>query len=110
VRDREVASLRQIGKNDLAAVERLEKELEDHRKHVPDKSAKNLVIQNYKEKEAYLCYEVRIIICSRAFVALMYVCNGFTFIFLGKTVQDVRLLVTIQTAANGGFYGSSTAD
>lgn len=39
-------------------VEELGNELETHRKHVPDKSAKNIVMQNYKEKEAYLVYEV----------------------------------------------------
>lgn len=41
-------------------VERLEMELENHRKQAPDKSSKNLVIQNHHEKESYLLYEVRI--------------------------------------------------
>lgn len=37
---------------------RLEAELEDHRKTPPERGSKSLVIQNYKEKEAYLIYEV----------------------------------------------------
>ena len=39
-------------------VQSLEGELEDHRRHPPDRSAKSLNIQNYKEKDAYLHYEV----------------------------------------------------
>ncbi len=56
-------------------VERLEKELENHRKHPPEKSSKNLVIQNYNEKESFLCYEVRgfkIIIKQNPFCAIRY--------------------------------------
>jgi PH/SEC7 domain-containing protein len=41
-------------------VQRLEAELEDHRRHPPERSAKSLNIQNYKEKDVYLHYEVRI--------------------------------------------------
>ncbi|CAG2058851.1 unnamed protein product, partial [Timema podura] len=39
-------------------VQRLEAELDDHRRHPPDKNTKSLSIQNYKEKDAYLHYEV----------------------------------------------------
>lgn len=46
-------------------VEGLEKELDTHRKLIPEKSAKNLVTQNYREKEAYLCYEVRLSYVTR---------------------------------------------
>nr|CAD7409599.1 unnamed protein product [Timema cristinae] len=38
-------------------VQRLEAELDDHRRHPPDKNTKSLSIQNYKEKDAYLHYE-----------------------------------------------------
>ncbi|XP_063907205.1 PH and SEC7 domain-containing protein-like isoform X5 [Zophobas morio] len=38
---------------------RLEAELEEHRKSPPDKGSKSLVVQNYKEKEAYLTFEVK---------------------------------------------------
>ncbi|XP_065222830.1 PH and SEC7 domain-containing protein isoform X2 [Planococcus citri] len=40
-------------------LERLEREYESHRKQAPEKSAKNLVIQNHKEKEAYLLHEIK---------------------------------------------------
>ncbi|KAL0281510.1 UNVERIFIED_CONTAM: hypothetical protein PYX00_002478 [Menopon gallinae] len=40
-------------------VQKLELALEEHRKNPPDRSAKSLVIQNYKEKDAYLQYEIR---------------------------------------------------
>ncbi|XP_066261858.1 PH and SEC7 domain-containing protein isoform X2 [Euwallacea similis] len=40
-------------------VVRLETTLEDHRKNPPDKGAKSLVVQNYKEKEAYLVFEIK---------------------------------------------------
>ncbi|XP_067010957.2 PH and SEC7 domain-containing protein isoform X4 [Anabrus simplex] len=40
-------------------VQRLETELEEHRKHPPERSAKSLNIQNYKEKDAYLHYELK---------------------------------------------------
>ena len=39
-------------------VQRLEAELEDHRRHPPERSTKSLSIQNYKEKDVYLHYEV----------------------------------------------------
>ncbi|XP_008198766.1 PH and SEC7 domain-containing protein isoform X1 [Tribolium castaneum] len=38
---------------------RLESELEDHRKSPPDKGSKSLIVQNYKEKESYLTFEVK---------------------------------------------------
>lgn len=37
---------------------RLEATLEEHRKSPPEKGTKSLIVQNYKEKEAYLTYEV----------------------------------------------------
>lgn len=37
---------------------RLENELEEHRRMPPERGSKSLVIQNYKEKEVYLNYEV----------------------------------------------------
>lgn len=37
---------------------RLESELEEHHKSPPERGSKSLVIQNYKEKEVYLNYEV----------------------------------------------------
>lgn len=37
---------------------RLESMLEEHKKNPPEKGAKSLTIQNYKEKEAYLTFEV----------------------------------------------------
>lgn len=37
---------------------RLEAELEQHRRHIPERGAKALSQQNYKEKDAYLHYEV----------------------------------------------------
>lgn len=37
---------------------RLEAELEQHRRHTPERGAKALSQQNYKEKDAYLHYEV----------------------------------------------------
>lgn len=40
-------------------VQNLEAELEDHRRHPPERSAKSLNIQNYKEKDVCLHYEVR---------------------------------------------------
>ncbi|XP_075215974.1 exchange factor for Arf 6 isoform X3 [Lycorma delicatula] len=40
-------------------VQRLESELDVHRKHPPERGAKALVIQNYKEKDAYLHYELK---------------------------------------------------
>lgn len=39
-------------------VQKLELALEEHRKNPPERSAKSLVVQNYKEKDAYLQYEV----------------------------------------------------
>ena len=39
-------------------VQRLEAELDTHRRHIPERGAKSLTIQNYKEKDAYLHYEV----------------------------------------------------
>ncbi|CAH1126150.1 unnamed protein product [Ceutorhynchus assimilis] len=40
-------------------VVRLEAMLDEHRKYPPDKGAKSLVIQNYREKEAYLTFEAK---------------------------------------------------
>lgn len=37
---------------------RLENELDDHHKFPPERGAKSLIIQNFKEKENYLNYEV----------------------------------------------------
>ena len=39
-------------------VSKLEAELEEHRRHLLENRAKALTIQNYKEKDAYLHYEV----------------------------------------------------
>lgn len=39
-------------------VMRLEAELSEHRKQPPERGAKALNIQNYKEKDAYLNFEV----------------------------------------------------
>jgi PH and SEC7 domain-containing protein len=39
-------------------VARLESELDDHRKHAPERGAKALTMQNHKEKDAFLQYEV----------------------------------------------------
>lgn len=43
---------------------RLEAMLDDHRKTPPDKGSKSQVLQNYKEKETYLNYEV----CMKKFL------------------------------------------
>lgn len=40
-------------------VQRLEAELETHRRHIPERGAKALTVQNYKEKDAYLHYELK---------------------------------------------------
>lgn len=39
-------------------VQRLETELEQHKKHPPERGAKQLVQHNFKEKDNYLRYEV----------------------------------------------------
>ena len=41
-----------------AIVQRLESELELHRKHPPERGAKQLTLYNFREKDAYLQYEV----------------------------------------------------
>ncbi|XP_076251087.1 exchange factor for Arf 6 isoform X5 [Rhynchophorus ferrugineus] len=40
-------------------VMRLEAMLDEHRKSPPEKGSKSLIVQNYKEKEAYLTFEVK---------------------------------------------------
>ncbi|CAH0552778.1 unnamed protein product, partial [Brassicogethes aeneus] len=40
-------------------VYRLEATLDEHRKNPPEKGSKSLVVQNYKEKEAYLNFELK---------------------------------------------------
>lgn len=40
-------------------VMRLETTLDEHRKSPPEKGSKSLVVQNYKEKEAYLTFEIK---------------------------------------------------
>ncbi|XP_048514611.1 PH and SEC7 domain-containing protein isoform X2 [Athalia rosae] len=40
-------------------VNRLEAELDEHRRHPPERNAKALTVQNYKEKDAYLHYELK---------------------------------------------------
>ncbi|XP_046667484.1 PH and SEC7 domain-containing protein isoform X3 [Homalodisca vitripennis] len=40
-------------------VHRLEAELEQHRSHVPERGAKSLTLQNFKEKDAYLHHELK---------------------------------------------------
>ncbi|XP_033214100.1 PH and SEC7 domain-containing protein 2 isoform X2 [Belonocnema kinseyi] len=40
-------------------VSKLETELDEHRRHPPERGAKSLTIQNYKEKDAYLQYELK---------------------------------------------------
>ncbi|KAL1492176.1 hypothetical protein ABEB36_012662 [Hypothenemus hampei] len=40
-------------------VVRLESMLEEHRKNPPEKGARSLIIQNYKEKETYLNFEIK---------------------------------------------------
>jgi hypothetical protein len=48
-------------------VARLENELDDHRKNVPERGAKALTVQNHKEKDAFLQFEVICpIFCSKA--------------------------------------------
>lgn len=37
---------------------RLENELEEHKKQPPERGAKSLIVQNFKEKDAYLTFEV----------------------------------------------------
>jgi len=44
-------------------VARLENELDDHRKNVPERGAKALTVQNHKEKDAFLQFEVTISFC-----------------------------------------------
>ncbi|KAG8236738.1 hypothetical protein J437_LFUL016993 [Ladona fulva] len=39
-------------------VQKLEAELDEHRRHPPDRGAKSLSIQNYREKDAYLHFEM----------------------------------------------------
>lgn len=39
-------------------VQHLEQELDQHKLHPPDKHAKGLAVQNYKEKNSYLQSEV----------------------------------------------------
>ncbi|XP_076629899.1 exchange factor for Arf 6 isoform X7 [Colletes latitarsis] len=40
-------------------VNKLEAELEEHRRHPPERGAKALTVQNYKEKDAYLHHELK---------------------------------------------------
>ncbi|KAK2588283.1 hypothetical protein KPH14_004304 [Odynerus spinipes] len=40
-------------------VSRLEAELDEHKRHPPERGAKALAVQNYKEKNAYLCHELK---------------------------------------------------
>ncbi|XP_031333288.1 uncharacterized protein LOC116163485 isoform X6 [Photinus pyralis] len=40
-------------------VMRLENELDEHQKNPPERGSKSLVVQNYKEKELYLNYELK---------------------------------------------------
>ncbi|XP_011331529.1 PH and SEC7 domain-containing protein 1 isoform X2 [Ooceraea biroi] len=40
-------------------VNRLEAELDEHRRHPPERGAKALTVQNYKEKDAYLHHELK---------------------------------------------------
>lgn len=40
-------------------VSRLEAELDEHRRHPPERGAKALAVQNYKEKDVYLHHEVK---------------------------------------------------
>ncbi|XP_060825534.1 PH and SEC7 domain-containing protein isoform X10 [Bombus pascuorum] len=40
-------------------VSKLEAELEEHRRHPPERGAKALTVQNYKEKDAYLHHELK---------------------------------------------------
>ncbi|XP_060525644.1 PH and SEC7 domain-containing protein isoform X2 [Cylas formicarius] len=40
-------------------VTRLEMMLDEHRKSAPEKGSKSLVVQNYKEKETYLTFEIK---------------------------------------------------
>lgn len=39
-------------------VTRLESELDEHRRHPPERGAKALSVQNHKEKDSYLDHEV----------------------------------------------------
>lgn len=41
---------------------RLEATLDEHRRSPPEKGSKSQVVQNYKEKEAYLNYEVSCVV------------------------------------------------
>ncbi|XP_046393713.1 PH and SEC7 domain-containing protein-like [Ischnura elegans] len=40
-------------------VQRLEAELDEHRRHPPDRGAKSLSVQNYREKDAFLHFELK---------------------------------------------------
>ncbi|XP_046740629.1 PH and SEC7 domain-containing protein isoform X6 [Diprion similis] len=40
-------------------VSRLEAELDEHRRHPPERNSKALTVQNYKEKDVYLHYELK---------------------------------------------------
>ncbi|XP_063217914.1 PH and SEC7 domain-containing protein isoform X2 [Bacillus rossius redtenbacheri] len=52
-------SLREQLRDHEERVQRLETELEDHRKHPPERNAKSLAVQNYKEKDAFLHFELK---------------------------------------------------
>lgn len=53
-------------------VTRLEAMLDEHRKSSPDKGCKTQVLQNYKEKESYLNFEVYI--CTLFFYRIIFQC------------------------------------
>lgn len=71
-------------------VHSLEAELDQHRRHTPERGAKALTVQNHKEKDAYLQYEVRLS------VQLYSVCAGnqpgmdFVNITLTSLLKGIR--------------------
>ncbi|KAK9506294.1 hypothetical protein O3M35_008254 [Rhynocoris fuscipes] len=52
-------NLREQLRDHEATVQRLEAELESHRKHPPERGAKQLVLYNFREKDNYLQYELK---------------------------------------------------
>ncbi|XP_049836509.1 PH and SEC7 domain-containing protein isoform X5 [Schistocerca gregaria] len=52
-------SLREQLRDHEERVQRLESQLEEHRRNPPDRSARGLVLHNYREKDAYLHHELK---------------------------------------------------
>lgn len=95
-------------------VNQLEAELEEHRRHPPERGAKALSIQNYKEKDVYLHHELKryklYTYLLRSRLALTEVEPSLAESSIGEVDETSTGLITINSDINSGIVAPPVPD